>query len=154
MAVGVEKRLEEDRKEVAEEVGDLRDGGKHALVDGEHEVGYPGTSHTRLREDISEADVLEITDIFASGMRKGEGVAPEEPLKRCHARRHHAEPNQRQGRFPPSQARVEKAVLNVSRLSSAVLVSRDRVRWITYPTPGIMSRTRAVAASIHAISPD
>ena len=40
-------------------------------------------------QHVPEADVVEVANELAGGVGEGEGVAPEEPLERCHARGHH-----------------------------------------------------------------
>jgi hypothetical protein len=59
----------------------LRDCSKHALVNGKHEVWDLTASHRRCGEDISEPKILQVPDKPPGGMREGEGVTPEKPLK-------------------------------------------------------------------------
>lgn len=58
-----------------------RDGGEHALVDGEHEVGDSVGAHRGAGEDAPEAEIGEVTDEGAGGVGEGERVTPEEPLE-------------------------------------------------------------------------
>lgn len=46
------------------------DSAKHALIDGEEEVGDAGRAHRGLREDILEAEVGEVADEAPSGVRE------------------------------------------------------------------------------------
>lgn len=48
-----------------------RDGSEHALVDGEEQVGDFRAAHGRSSQDISESNVIEVADEFASRVRKG-----------------------------------------------------------------------------------
>ena len=52
------------------------------------------TSHRRLSQRVPESDIRKITNEAARRMRKGERVAPEEPLEGGDAGGHHGEPYQ------------------------------------------------------------
>lgn len=67
---------------------DSRDGGEHALVDGEEEIGDFGASHGRRAQDVSESNVIEVADVLASRVGKGQGIAPEKPLETDQSGRH------------------------------------------------------------------
>lgn len=60
----------------------IRDGGKHALVDGEEKIGHVGAANGRRSQHIAEPNVLQVAQKFAGGMAKGETITPEEPLRR------------------------------------------------------------------------
>lgn len=60
---------------------DLRDGGKHALVEAEQQVGEIGATDRRLGESLHETKVGQVTQERAAGMGEGQAVTPEEPLK-------------------------------------------------------------------------
>ena len=63
---------------------------------------------------VPETNVVKIADELARGMRKGERVAPEEPLERGYTDGHHGEPDQGKGRFPSGESRVEETAEGVS----------------------------------------
>jgi hypothetical protein len=131
-----------------------RDGGEHALVDGEQQVGDPGGADGRRGQDVAEADVLKVTDVLAGRVREGQRIAPEEPLEGDDGGGHDGEPDEGEGGLAPCEARVEEA--GGKRDVSIVLLLH--VCWVekgtsTYPTPGIMRSTRAVEVIIQAISP-
>lgn len=67
------------------------------MINGKEEVGYSVAADRRLRQDIPEAEVGQITHELASSVRKGERVPPEEPLEGCDSRGHHGEPYQGEG---------------------------------------------------------
>lgn len=119
------------------------------MIDGKEEVGYSVAAHRRLRQDVPEADIGKITHELASSVREGKRVPPEEPLEGRDSRRHQGEPYQGQGGLPSRQTRVEEA-RPVSELPGGT--EDDIVR--SHPTPGIMSKTRAVATISQAMSPD
>lgn len=75
---------------------DVRDRGEHALVNSEHEIRDLVASNRRCSENISETNVLEVTNVFAGRMREGKGVTPKEPLEGRHTSGHHGEPYQRE----------------------------------------------------------
>jgi hypothetical protein len=45
-------------------------------------------------------------------MRKGERIAPEEPLEACYGGAHNGQPDEREGRLPAGEARIEEATLS------------------------------------------
>lgn len=67
----------------------VRDGCEHSLVDSVQQIWDLWTAHTRLCEDIVEAEVREVAQEGARGVRERKGIAPEEPLERDHAYGHH-----------------------------------------------------------------
>jgi len=92
--------------------GGQRDGNgrEHALVDGEEQIGDSVGSDGGVRKHVDEAEVRQVTNVRAGGPRKGQGVAPEEPLEGCDGCGHYGEPDQGQGGFAAGEARVEEAV--------------------------------------------
>jgi len=74
--------------------GNVRDSSKHALVDREEQIRNLMATNRRRRKDISESNVVEVSDELASGVGKGEREAPEEPLEGCYACGHHRQPDQ------------------------------------------------------------
>ncbi len=69
------------------------------------------TANRRGGQHVPKTNVVEIANELARRVGEGEGVAPEEPLEGCHPRSHHREPDERQRRFPPCEAGVEKAII-------------------------------------------
>lgn len=72
----------------------VRDGGEHPLVETEEEIRDMGAPNAGLAEDIHETKVGEVANEGAAGVREGQGVTPEEPLKADNSYGHHGEPNQ------------------------------------------------------------
>jgi hypothetical protein len=85
-----------------------RDGGEHALVEAEQKIRDLGTTNTGLAQDLHETEVAQVADESAARVRKGQGVAPEEPLEADDSYGHHGQPDQRQRRLPPRQTAVEE----------------------------------------------
>lgn len=119
------------------------------MINGKEEVGYSVAADRRLRQDIPEAEVGQITDELASSVRKGKRVPPDEPLEGCDSRRHHGEPYQGEGGLSSRKTGVEEA-RQVSELPDGT----EDTWHSSHPTPGIMSKTRAVATISQAMSPD
>ena len=67
----------------------LRYRSEHALVDGEEEIRDLVAANRWRGQGVPESDVVEVTDEFSRCVGEGERKAPEEPLERGHARRHH-----------------------------------------------------------------
>ena len=86
-----------------------RDGSKHALIDGKQQIWDLGGADGGGGQDVAEADVLEVADKLASGVREGKRVAPEEPLEGDDGRRHDREPYERECGLAAGEAGVEKA---------------------------------------------
>lgn len=55
----------------SQEVQYSRDGGEHALVDGEQQIGDLGAPNRGSAQDIAESNVIEVADKLASRVRKG-----------------------------------------------------------------------------------
>ena len=70
----------------------IRDGSKHALIHCKQEIWYPVASHTRRRKRVPKPNIGQIPNVFTSAVGERERIAPEKPLKGCHAGRHHREP--------------------------------------------------------------
>jgi hypothetical protein len=70
-------------------------------------------------------------------VREGKRVAPEEPLEGHNCGGHDREPDERESRLASGQAGVEESAVVVSILCS-------RATKHTYPTPGIIKKTKAV----------
>jgi hypothetical protein len=85
------------------------DGCEHALVDSKHKIGDLRRSNRWCSEDISEAKVFQVTNVFAGSVGEGERITPEEPLEGDHSRGHNREPDERQGGLPPSETGIEEA---------------------------------------------
>lgn len=49
----------------------LRDGSEHALVNGKQKIRNPRTPNRWGCQDVFETQILEITDVLASCVRKG-----------------------------------------------------------------------------------
>jgi len=96
------------------------DGGEHALVDGEEQVGDLGGANGGGSEDVAEAEVLHVTQELAGGVREGEGVAPEEPLEGDDGGGHDGEPDQGQGGLSAGQTRVEETAAREHRSACPV----------------------------------
>lgn len=64
------------------------DGREHALVDGEQQVRDARRPYRGPREHVPEAKVGQVPQERARRVRKGERVAPEEPLERGDGRGH------------------------------------------------------------------
>ena len=125
------------------------DGGEHALVDSKQEIGNLARAYGRSGQDIAEPDVFQVTDVLARSVGERERETPEEPLEGDDCSCHDGQPDQGQRRLSPSETGIEEAVEGLS----AIVLPSARFRICTYPTPGIMSKTSAVAVIIHAISP-
>lgn len=67
---------------------------KHSLIDRKEQIWDPRAANARRGKDISEADVLQVTDEEARLMRKGKTVTPEEPLERRDSGGHDRKPYQ------------------------------------------------------------
>jgi len=85
------------------------DSGKHALVQAEQDLGKRRAANTRLSKDLSQANVVEVSNIRAAIGSEGEGVAPEEPLKSHDGYRYQCQEDEGQRRLAAGQAAVEKA---------------------------------------------
>lgn len=70
----------------------VRDGREHALVDGKEQIGDLGAAHGGSCQHVPETNVIQISNEGIGAFRKGERIAPEEPLKRHHAHRHTRQP--------------------------------------------------------------
>jgi len=68
------------------------DGCEHALVDGKHQIGDAGTSNGWSTEHVHVTKVIECANVLSSLVRKGERIAPEEPLEADNRRRHDGKP--------------------------------------------------------------
>ena len=86
------------------------DSSEHALVNGEKEVRDLGGPNGWCCKDISEPNVLQIADVLASCVRKGERVTPKEPLEGNDGCGHDGKPDEGQRRLSPSETRIEEAV--------------------------------------------
>ena len=86
-----------------------RNGSEHALIDGKEQIRNLWTSHGRMCQNVSEADVVEVPNVLARAMRKRQRVSPEEPLERHNRGGHQRQPDQRESRLPPGKAGVEEA---------------------------------------------
>lgn len=127
-----------------------RNTGKHALEDSEEEIWHLGATHRWGSQYIPESEVLQITNVCTSGVGEGQRVSPEEPLEGYDADGHDREPYQREGGLAASETGVEEAGLLV--LFPRRLI--NHTDFLTYPTPGIISKTSAVDVITQAISPD
>lgn len=87
------------------------DAGEHALVHSKQKIRDLGRTDGGRTEDIAETNVLQITDVAASGVREGERVTPEEPLEGDHSRGHDREPYQRQGGLSAGETRIEETAI-------------------------------------------
>jgi hypothetical protein len=85
------------------------DGCEHALVDSKHKIGDLRRSNRWCSEDISEAKVFQVTNVFAGSVGEGERITPEEPLEGDHSRGHNREPDEGQGGLPSSETGIEEA---------------------------------------------
>lgn len=65
------------------------DGGEHALVDGEEQVGEPRGGDGWGAQHTLEAEVGQVSDEGAGRVREGQRVAPEEPLEGRDGRGHY-----------------------------------------------------------------
>ena len=70
------------------------DGGEHALVNGKHEIWDLGRSDRGSTENIAEANVAQVADVFAGRLRECQRVAPEKPLEGNQAGSGNGEPNE------------------------------------------------------------
>lgn len=70
------------------------DGGEHALVYGEQEIGESRGPHGRVGQHTPEPEVGQVPDEGTRGVRKCQRVAPEEPLEACDGRCHYRKPDQ------------------------------------------------------------
>lgn len=59
----------------------LRDGSKHSLVDGKQQIRDSFAADGWCGQDIPKANVGQVSNVSSGRMRKGQGVAPEKPLK-------------------------------------------------------------------------
>jgi hypothetical protein len=118
---------------------------KKSLVYCEHKVGNLRGANRGRSEDVTKAKVFHVADKFAGSMREGEGVTPEEPLEGDQSGGCQGQPDEGEGRLAAGKTRVEESGM-VSRCMWTV------GDVISYPTPGIMSNTKAVEVIIHAIS--
>lgn len=71
----------------------LRDGSEHSLVDGKEQVWYSAATDRRLRQDVTEANVGQVSDESPGGVGEGQRISPEEPLKRSNTDGHHRQPD-------------------------------------------------------------
>lgn len=77
---------------------DIRDGGKHALIQTKKDIGHLGAADRGLAEDFFEAEVGQVADEGVRAcVREGQAVAPEEPLEADDGDRQHGEEDERQG---------------------------------------------------------
>jgi hypothetical protein len=100
-----------------------------------------------LSKDILEAEVVKSTDELASMVGESNRVTPEEPLERDNSGSHDRKPDERESRLASGQTRVEESAVIIN-----ILCLMD-VETQTYPTPGIIKKTRAVQMIMKAISP-
>jgi len=87
---------------------------EHALVNTKHEIRNAAAPNGWRSKHIFEAEVIQSTNKFSGLVRKGQRIAPEEPLEGDHCGGHNRQPKQRKSRLPPRQARVEKATTDVN----------------------------------------
>lgn len=80
------------------------DGGEHALVDSEQQVGDLGRADGGGGQHVAEAEVLEVTEELACRVREGQRVAPEEPLEGDDGGGHDGEPDEGEGGLPAGEA--------------------------------------------------
>lgn len=84
-------------------------GGEHALVQAEEQIGDLGAADGGLREGLDQRKVGQITNEGAAGVGERQGISPEEPLEADDCYAHHGEPDERECRLATGQARVEEA---------------------------------------------
>lgn len=85
-----------------------RNAGKHALVKAQQDIRKERRS-IGLSQSLHETELGEVAQEGVSSSRKGQGVAPEEPLEADDGDRGHGQQNQRQGRLATGEAAVEEA---------------------------------------------
>lgn len=92
-----------------QEAKNLRNGGEHALVEAEENVGDLAATNAGLTEHLHQTKVGEVADEGASLVGEGERITPEEPLEADDRDGHERQQYQRESRLAPGKTAIEKA---------------------------------------------